>query len=71
MANDGVAVVLYESFKEYLNEELDSGKIVEVGKTFATVFLGSMLLGIISGIVVSMITKYVNFYHRYVYSRIF
>eukprot|EP01134_Creolimax_fragrantissima_P002010 CFRG2010T1 len=63
MANDGVAVVLYQATIEFLNEPLTSEVFKLMLSKFCSVFFGSTAIGLASGLIIAFITRHISFHH--------
>ena len=62
--NDAVGLVLFTAFGKFVSDDNTAGKvtlgILEFGITFVVNFAGSLILGIVSGILAAMLLKYVD-----------
>ncbi|KNC81653.1 sodium/hydrogen exchanger 3, partial [Sphaeroforma arctica JP610] len=63
MANDGVAVVLFQASKDFLNLELSGEVFNLMVSKFFKVFFGSTLIGLASGLLIAFITRHVTFHY--------
>ncbi|CAI2387640.1 unnamed protein product [Moneuplotes crassus] len=59
--NDAVSIALNHSFAVLTQTEFSGGQLIQMGIKFFIIFFGSIAFGLIMGIIVSLMLKYIQF----------